>query len=134
MNKIILVLSVAIMSAISTGCTSVRVLDATIASSKNMDIKKSLHRVDSKVRVTGVDEKTMYVLTLMDFPNMKNAMDDAIEKNSECVGLSDVVVHFEQIYIPFIIHNQKYIVEGNPIYECPTRVIEKSPSRKKKQL
>lgn len=131
MNKIILPLSISIMAAIFAGCSSVRVLDATIASSKNMDIKKSLHRVDSKKRVTGIDQKTMYVLTLMDFPNMKNAMDNAIEKNSECVGLSDVVVHFEQIYIPFIMHRQRYIVEGNPIYECPTRIIEKSPSRKK---
>ena len=115
MKKLLLVS----LAAIGCGCTSTRVLDATVMSTKNIDIKKSLHRVDEGVRATGSDTVSMYVLALQahQLPSMKEAMDRAIEQYPGCVGLSNVAVNYEEKLFPFVFHERVYTVEGNPIYE-----------------
>lgn len=115
MNKLLLVAAV---SASLVGCVDMRVLDATVMSTKNMDIKKSLHRVDSSVRVKGSDERKMYVLAgAAQLPSIKEAIDRAIESAPGCVGLSDVVVDYHERIIPLVCGWKTYEVTGNPVYE-----------------
>lgn len=115
MTKLI---ALAALAVSLTGCVDLRVMDATVMSTKNMDIKKSLHRVDTKTRVQGLDERKMYVLTgCVPFPSIKEAVDRAIEQNPGCVGLSDVVIDYHERCIPLICAWRVYEASGNPVYE-----------------
>ena len=100
-----------------TGCQT-RIGDFTVASTKNMDIKKSLHRVDESKRLKGVDTRHVIIIFPTSLgPNMKQAMDNAIEKSPGAVGLSNVVVYHGSWYIPFIYGQEYFTVMGNPVYE-----------------
>jgi len=82
-----------------------------------MDIKRSLHKVDDSVRHTGRDTKHIIVFIPTGIPNMKEAMDEAIEKTPGAVGLSNVTVKQGWWYIPYIYGQQYFEVEGNPVLE-----------------
>lgn len=114
MKKIIIAaLSVAALS----GCVQ-RVGDFTVASTKNMDIKRSTHRIDESKRVSDRDIAHIIIFIPTGMPNMKEAMDKAIEQSPGAVGLSDVTVKIGNWYIPFIYGQQYYEVEGNPVFEA----------------
>lgn len=98
------------------GCVH-RIGDFTVASSKNMDITDHLHRVDTGNRVTGDDTVHIIIFIPTGIPNMKEAMDNAIEKAPGAVGLSDVTVKLGAFYIPLIYGQQWYEVEGTPVYQ-----------------
>ena len=115
-------LSIALASVAMCGCVS-RIGDATLLSTKNIDIKKSLHTVDSSKRIEGVDELEFYVI----FPTkgnvtMKEAVDNAIESCPGAVGLSNATIYFANFYIFPIYGKQYFRVEGNPIYEAKPTV------------
>ena len=97
------------------GCTT-RIGDFTIYSTKNIDVKKSLHTVDTSRRVTGRDAKYLFVFIPLGQPNLKEAADNAEQKVPECVGLSDVAVRVGGWWA--ILTGQTWIeIEGNPIFE-----------------
>ena len=99
-----------------TGCVN-RVGDFTIASTKNIDIKKTLHTVDTRHRVTGIDKKHYFLFIPLGIPNLKEAMDNAEEKAPACVGLSDVTVKYGEWWI--LIYGQQWFeIEGNPVFEA----------------
>lgn len=99
-----------------SGCTT-RLADLTVCSTKNMDIKKSLHRVDTLQRNKGTDKRHIIILFPTGVPNMKEAADKAIEQTPGAVGLSDATLKYTWWYIPYIYGQFKYTVEGNPIFE-----------------
>lgn len=102
---------------VETGCVT-RIGDFTVGSTKNMDIKKSLHKVDESTRNTGIDRShIIFIIPTKLWVNMKEAMDNAIEKSPQAVGLSNVTVKYGEWYIPFIYGQFWYEVEGNPVYE-----------------
>lgn len=101
---------------LACGCTT-RIGDFTVASTKNMDIKKSLHRTEDKVRNVGVDKKHFIVFIPTGIPDMKEAMDDAIEKSPGAVGLSNVTMKYRYWVIPLIYGQFWYEAEGNPVFE-----------------
>ncbi|MBQ7177074.1 MAG: hypothetical protein IJS08_06635 [Victivallales bacterium] len=120
-NKIMLLLS---MTVFLTSCVS-RIGDFTVASSKNIDIKRTLHVVDTKCRVKGTDGKYIIIFIPVGTPNLKEAMDNAEEKAPNCVGLSDVTIKEGWWYIPYIVGYAWYEVEGNPVFEAKDGIPEK---------
>ena len=110
-----------IITLILTGCVN-RIGDFTVASTKNMDIKKSLHRVDESVRLTDRDTKHIILFIPTGQPNMKEAMDKAIEQKPGAVGLSNVTVKNGIWWIPYIYGQSWFEVEGNPVYEVDSEL------------
>ena len=115
-----------------TGCVS-RIGDFTVGSSKNIDIKKSLHVVDTKHRVRGVDKRHIIILFPTKIINMKEAIDNAEEKAPACVGLSDVTIKYGGWYIPYIYGQEWYEVEGNPVFEAADGIPDYDPNPESKQ-
>ncbi len=113
MNRILLILAVVFL----TGCSH-RIGDFTVASTKNIDIKKTTHYVDYNDRLTDRDTKHIIIFIPTGQPNMKEAMDNAIEQRNGAVGLSNVTVKSGGWYIPYIYGQSYFEVEGNPIYEA----------------
>lgn len=104
-------LTTALLATLVTGC-STRTADLTIASTKNMNLN-SEGFIDGS-RVTGEDVKPI-VIVQFGVPQMKEAVDQAIEHDSCAVGLSDVVMSRERFY--FLFGYDKYQVEGNLIID-----------------
>lgn len=94
-----------------SGCT-VRVADMTVGSTKNYNLNGS--KFVKGQRVTGEDTVSV-VLFPIGLPNVKTAMDRAIEKNKCAVALSDVVV--TQLNHAFIFGSFGYHVEGTAIID-----------------
>jgi hypothetical protein len=99
-----------------TGCVH-RIGDFTVASTKNMDVKDHTYKIYSGKRVIGEDKAHIILLFPTGVPNMKEAMDKAIESSPGAVGLSDVVVKQGSFYIPLIYGQVWYEIEGTPIVE-----------------
>lgn len=116
MKKIAIVLLVSLTIGIITGCTST-IGNFTIASTRNMDIKSNNFRIDSSTIVKGDDTQYMYIIIPTGIPEIKEAMNNAIQKAPGSIGLSDVTIKYGGWYIPLIYGQLYYIVEGSPIYE-----------------
>ncbi|HHP5358594.1 hypothetical protein [Aeromonas rivipollensis] len=117
MKKLVAVsiLSIAVLS----GCT-VRVADMTVGSTKNYNIN-SAKFVKGK-RVTGEDTYPV-VLFPLGIPNVKTAMDRAIEQDKCAVGLTDVVV--TQLNHSFLVGSIGFRVEGDQIIDTTLQGCEK---------
>ncbi|APO81775.1 MULTISPECIES: hypothetical protein [Pseudomonas] len=113
------IFTVIVAAAVASGCT-VRVADMTVASTKNYNINSSKFVKGS--RVTGEDT---YPVILFPFgiPNMKTAMDNAIQKDGCAVGLSDVVM--SQLNHAFLVGSIGYRVEGDLIIDTSRPGCEK---------
>lgn len=112
--RILLAIAVAFLLA---ACVN-RIGDFTVASTKNIDIKKSLHVVDTKHRVKGQDTKHIIIFIPTGIPNIKEALDNAEEVIPTCVGLSNVTIKQGWWYIPYIYGQEWFEVEGNPVFEA----------------
>ena len=107
-------MSVGLLIALQ-GCTH-RLTDFTVISTKNYPIEYSnVELKKAPERVKGVDRAHWILFFPTGFPNMKEAIDRAIEKYPGAVGLSDGVVKSKSWWA--ILYGQdSYIVEGTPIY------------------
>lgn len=94
MKKLILA---AALTTLATGCTT-RVGDFTVASTKNIDLNET-HFTEG-ARVEGQDLVPAIIFPLGS-PSVKEAMDEAIEKDRCAVGLNDVVVDNGFFYLYF---------------------------------
>lgn len=94
-----------------SGCTT-RVADLTVASSKNINLHSTA--LSTGKRVEGSDSVGV-VLFPLGQPNVKTAIDRAVEKDRCAVGLSDVVI--DQEFFAFIFGYVKYNVKGNLIID-----------------
>jgi hypothetical protein len=110
MNKKALI-AVLAGSIMASGC-AVRVADMTVGSTKNYDINSQSFVKGS--RVEGEDLAPV-VLFPLGIPNVKTAIDDAIEKDRCAVGLSDLVI--TQLNQAFLIGRIGYRVEGDLILD-----------------
>ena len=109
MKKAVLALIAA--TAVVSGCT-VRVADMTVASTKNYNINSS--KFVKGARVTGEDNYPVIIFPL-GIPNIKTAMDNAIQKDKCAVGLSEVVM--SQLNHSFLVGSIGYRVEGDLIVD-----------------
>lgn len=105
------VLAVALGALLLSGCT-VRVADMTVGSTKNYNLNAG--KFEKGARVTGEDKAPIVIFPL-GIPNVKTAMDRAIEKDKCAVGLSDVVI--SQLNHAFIFGTFGFRVEGNLIID-----------------
>ena len=99
-------------AVVASGCT-VRVADMTVGSTKNYNIN-SAKFVKGK-RVTGEDTYPV-ILFPLGIPNVKTAMDNAIEQDKCAVGLTDVVV--SQLNHSFLVGTIGYRIEGDLIIDA----------------
>ncbi|MEZ9835303.1 hypothetical protein AB4341_17410 [Vibrio breoganii] len=85
MKKLLILLT---LTALTTGCVN-RVGDFTVASTKNVDMNDT-HFTEG-ARVEGSDT-TIAIILPLGTPSVKEAMDNAIEKDRCAVALNDAVV------------------------------------------
>jgi hypothetical protein len=105
------VLAVITAAAIVSGCT-VRVADMTVASTKNYNLNSS--KFVKGARVIGEDNYPVIIFPT-GIPNMKTAMDHAIQKDECAVGLTDVVM--SQLNHSFLFGMIGFRVEGDLIID-----------------
>lgn len=109
-----------------SGC-SIRMMDLTVGSSKNFDINSG--NLQKGERITGEDSVPMFLMIPFGAPNMKEAVDSAIEKDHCAVGLSDMVITQNNHTLLMLIGSFGYEVEGNLIIDaskpgCENRIIK----------
>lgn len=105
-------LAVLLGAVVASGCT-VRVADMTVGSTKNYNLNSA--QFVKGPRVTGEDSVPV-ILFPLGVPNLKTAMDKAIEKDKCAVGLSDVVI--SQLNHSFIVGTIGARVEGSLIIDA----------------
>lgn len=105
-------------AVVASGCT-VRVADMTVASTKNYNINASKF-VKGK-RVIGEDNYPVIIFPT-GIPNMKTAMDHAIQQDRCAVGLSDVVM--SQLNHSFLVGMIGFRVEGDLIIDTSRKGCE----------
>lgn len=105
------VLAVVLSALVLSGC-SIRVADLTVGSTKNYNINGN--KFVTGARVTAEDSYPV-ILFPTGIPNMKTAIDRAIEKDKCAVGLSNVVI--TQLNHAFIFGKIGIRAEGNLIID-----------------
>lgn len=112
MTKKIYVLMAA-LAVLTSSCTS-RLTDFTVISTKSVSLESTKLAKASK-RVKGVDKAHMILFIPLGAPNLKEAIDKAIEQYPGAVALADGVVKSK--WMSFLLYGQtSYIVEGTPLY------------------
>ncbi|MDA8485871.1 hypothetical protein NNO07_22620 [Pseudomonas resinovorans] len=94
-----------------TGCTN-RIADLTVASTKNFNMNSTA--LETGRRVEGNDTIAVVLIPLGE-PNIKEAIDRAVERERCAVGLSNVVI--DQEFFVFLFGYVKLNVEGNLILD-----------------
>lgn len=105
------VIAVALGALLLSGC-SIRVADLTVGSTKNYNINGN--KFITGPRVTAEDSYPV-VLFPLGIPNMKTAIDKAIENDKCAVGLSNLVI--TQLNHAFIFGKIGIRAEGNLIID-----------------
>jgi hypothetical protein len=103
-----------------TSCTQ-RLVDFTIISTKNVDLSRANSFRRAAGRTTGEDAKQIIIIFPLGTPSAKEAVDRAIESVPGGVALVDGVLSNSFFYIPYIIGESKYVVEGTVLID-PTLV------------
>lgn len=107
-----------------TGCAQ-RLVDFTILSTKNIDLTRAATFERGAVRVEGKDEISIIIIIPTGVPNVKEAVDRAIESVPGAVALVDGVVSYRSFYIPYIFGQESYVVEGTPLIDPKLAVVER---------
>lgn len=105
-----------IMAFLFAGC-SVRVTDFTVLSTKNVEWSRAATFTKGKTRVEGTDVAHIIIFIPTGAPNMKEAVDRAIESVPGAVALVDGVVTVNNFYIPLLYGQSSYVVEGTPLID-----------------
>ena len=111
-GNICILLCVAILS----GCVT-RLADFTLISTKNVDLTRGASFQRAQSRVTGEDSVSIIIIIPTGIPNMKTAIDKAIESVPGAIALLDGVLSMKAWYIPLLFGEQAYIVEGTPLID-----------------
>jgi hypothetical protein len=109
-------LLVAFLAIISSSCTQ-RLVDFTIISTKNIDLSRAGALLRSGRRATGEDAKLIVIVFPTGIPSAKEAVDRAIESVPGGIALVDGVLTSSFFYIPYLIGETKYIVEGTVLVD-----------------
>lgn len=117
MKKTNYFLSLVLVMFVLSSCTH-RITDFTVISTKNFPISSenpvALKKADKRVK--GVDKAHVIICIPTGTPNLKQAIDRAIESYPGAVGLADGVV--KSTGWSCLLYGQSgFIVEGTPIYE-----------------
>lgn len=110
-------LAIVLVLLLTLGSCARRLTDFTVISTKNIPLGEagSASLKQAKLRVKGEDKAHMFLYFPLGTPNMKDAIDRAIEEYPGAVGLVDGVVKYKSWWA--ILYGQNsYIVEGTPLY------------------
>jgi uncharacterized membrane protein len=117
MQRIMMLILVSAVAVVWAGCTSVtRIGDFTIVSSKNIDLSRGADFKRGTNRVKGEDIVVITGFNVPSTPNMKTAIDRAIEYVPGAVALLDGVISQKTISYPFYT-KFGYVVEGTPLVD-----------------
>ena len=116
MKKITVLLFTLILPLLFGNCTR-RLVDFTIISTKNIDLSKGATFVRGKNRVEGKDMVHWIIFIPTGKPNIKEAVDKAIESTPGCIALLDGVLYSTFWWIPYIYGQQYFLVEGTPLID-----------------
>ena len=111
-----LVYAIVLFSTVLSGCTT-RLVDFTVISSKNIDLSRGADFVRASQRVKGEDQKQIILFIPTGVPNIKDAMDKAIESQPGAIALLDGVVTQTTWWIPYIYGQNTITVEGTPLID-----------------
>ena len=98
-------LIMALASLSLSGCVT-RIMDFTVISSKNVDIPGTRGE-----KVEGEDMKSIVIVFPTGQPNIKEAVDRALEKGNGDV-LLDGVIYAKSWYIPYVYGQTGFVVDG----------------------
>jgi hypothetical protein len=102
---------------LATGCTTkVRQTDFTVISTKNVELSKMGDFERDTKRTTGEERLTIFIIPSGDYPTIKGAIDNTIEKVPGAVALVDGVVYSETFSAPFY-SEFAYVVEGTALID-----------------
>lgn len=97
-----------------SGCSQ-RLGDFTVLSTKNVDLSNFSTQTETGTdRVKGEDVSHIIIIFPNKIPNLKEAIDVAIEENNSYM-LSEAVIKYEYFIVPYIYGQTKYVVEGHPV-------------------
>ncbi len=119
MKKIFLV-GVLLLQVGLSSCTH-RLTDFTVISTKNVPLGKAAASLQkANQRVEGVDKAHTILFFPIGTPNMKEAIDKAIDKYPGAIGLADGVVKSKSWSV-LLYGQSSFIVEGTPLYEADVK-------------
>ncbi len=121
MGIILILLSVVTLS----GCVT-RLGDFTLISTKNVDLSKGASFQRGPSRVKGKDLATIIIFIPTGVPNMKTAIDRAIESVPGGIALLDAVLSQKAWW--FIFGQSGFVVEGTPLIDPALKLAAKLPS------
>ncbi len=98
------------------GCTTT-IVDFTIVSTKNIDLSRAGEFERSPHMVRGNDVAHWVTIFPLGSPEMKPAIDRAIQSVPGCVALVDGRIRERFWYIPFIYGQDAIIAEGTPLID-----------------
>lgn len=112
---------VGVMAVLLMSSCSHRLTDFTVISTKNVPIGENTNYkyVKGDKRVKGVDKTHVVLYIPLGTPNLKEAIDRAIETTPNAIGLVDGVVKSNNWWALFY-GQSSYIVEGTPLYAYET--------------
>jgi uncharacterized membrane protein len=117
MQRKMMFVMVPLVAMVLAGCTTVtRIGDFTIVSSKNIDLTRGADFKRGTNRVKGEDMVVYNGFTVPGAPNMKTAIDRAIECVPGAVALLDGVISSKVVAYPFW-SRSGYVVEGTPLVD-----------------
>ena len=99
------------------GCVT-RLVDFTIISTKNIDLARGADFKRGPSRVQGEDKVSIIIFIPTGTPNIKTAIDKAIQSVPGAVALLDGVVSAKGWWIPYIYGESSYVVEGTPLIDA----------------
>lgn len=104
------------MVALFCASCSQRIMDFTLISSKNVPLTETGAQFQhAQKRVKGVDASSMILGIVFKKPDLKQAVDNAIEQYPGAVALSDGVIYSKGWSI-ILYGKVKYEVTGTPVY------------------
>lgn len=120
MKKSLVIAGLLVLVLGVSSCTH-RLTDFTVISTKNVPLgNENVTLQKSDKRVKGVDKSHMILFIPTGSPNMKEAIDKAIEQYPGAVGLADGVIK-SKFWWALLYGQNSYIVEGTPLYEADVK-------------
>lgn len=115
--------------AVLSGCVT-RLADFTLISTKNVDLTRGASFKRAQSRVTGEDSVSIIIIIPTGVPNMKTAIDKAIESVPGAIALLDGVLSQKIWYIPYIFGKSSFVVEGTPLIDPALNIAAKLQSNR----
>ncbi len=108
-------LLIALTALMMSSCVT-RLTDFTFMSTKNVTLK-NISNYKKGPRVIAEDKKRIITVIPTGVPNVKEAIDKAIESVPNGAALTDGVISKKWFYVPYIYGEFSYIVEGNVLLQ-----------------